>query len=166
MEEEGSGVGRKERGREQRRKGRKGGGREGREGRREGRKGGKEGRRGGRKGRRREGREEGEKGVEREQRREGRKRKIWHISSMRPGCQGSFGSVQRAKFQGAILAGGLAQESSCCGGWDLESHDLEALLWGLWLKPPPLPSPLLLQVLGFGSFPLRPSLTPKPSPRS
>ena len=52
------------------------------------------------------------------------------------------------------------------GGWDLESRDLGALLWGLWLKPPPLPSPLLLQVLGVGSFPLRPSLTPKPSPRS
>lgn len=35
----------------------------------------------------------------------------------------SFGSVQRAKFQGEVLAGGLAQELTG-GGWDLESPDL------------------------------------------
>ena len=71
----------------------------------------------------REGREEGGKGGERERRKKGRKRKIWRISSMRPGSQGSFGSVQRAKFQGAILAGGLPQELSWWGvGWDLESR--------------------------------------------
>ena len=77
----------------------------------------------------REGREEGGKGGERERRKEGRRRKIWHISSMRPGSQGSFGSVQRAKFQGEILARGLAQESSWWGvGWDLESRDLRSVL--------------------------------------
>lgn len=34
---------------------------------------------------------------------------------------------------------------------------LGCLLSGLWLKPPCLPRPLLLEALGFGGFPVKPS---------